>query len=304
MTDQDKLVFAPVMPGDYDRLFPYTSAFGEGSCQHSPVTLYTLREKYGDTVCIQDGTLYIRREKLCTGEMSVCLFPLGGGELRHSVERLLDDAHRRGTRLRFFTVTERAAQALGEAFPGRFSYEENRDYAEYIYRAERLAEMSGPELAKKRNNLRRFYRSCPGALRTEALDGAHLPDIYAFLDEWMAQNMEDHDAQALERERKSIEMQLSHFETFRLRGVVVYIDEKLCGFAYGTPLSEQMFDGLVMKGDRGIRQLGVLLYQEAARCCGCVWLNAEEDLGIPGLRESKLSYRPERLLKKYVVTEV
>ena len=287
-----------------DAIDALTASYGEGSCQHSFVTMYTLREKYGDMTCIRDGVLYVRREKFCTGDLSVCLIPLGAAELFQSVGLLLEDAHRRGTRLRFFTVTEAAARALETAFPGKFSYEENRDYAEYIYDAQLLGEMAGPALAKKRSNLRRFYKSCPGELETKALTPALFPEVYAFLEEWMAQNVEDHDAEALRRERKSIEMQLSHFESFRLRGVAVCIDGALRGFAYGTPLSEQVFDGLVMKGDRRIRQLGVLLYREMARCCGCRYLNAEEDLGVPGLRESKLSYHPERLLKKYIVTEV
>lgn len=296
--------FEPLDFAQKDTIDALTARYGEGSCQHSFVTLCTLQEKYGDQTCIQDGTLYIRREKFCTGELSTCLIPLGEAELSQSVGLLLEDAHRRGTKLRFFTATERAARALETAFPGKFSYEENRDYAEYIYDARLLAEMAGPELAKKRSNLRRFYKSCPGALEIQPLDPARFPEVYAFLEEWLAQNVEDHDAEALTRERKSIEMQLSHFESFRLRGVVVCIDGAVCGFAYGTKLSEQVFDGLVMKGDRGIRQLGVLLYREMARCCGCLYLNAEEDLGVPGLRESKLSYHPKLLLKKYIVTEV
>jgi hypothetical protein len=299
-----ELVFEPLMLSHKDAADSLTSRYGEGSCQHSFVTMYTLQEKYGDAVCFDDGALYVRRERFCTDALSVYLAPIGGVEFKTGVARLLEDAHRRGTRLRFFTVTEKTAQALENAFPGRFAFEENRDYAEYFYRAERLAEMAGPELAKKRSNLRRFYRNCPGELDAQSLAPEHFADLYAFLDEWMEENIEDHDAAALRRERKSIEMQLSHFELFRLSGVAVYIGGRLRGFAYGTPLSDRVFDGLVMKGDRSVVQLGVFLYREMARRCGCETINAEEDVGVPGLRESKLSYRPEMLLKKYVVTEV
>jgi hypothetical protein len=298
------LIFEPLRLEQKERIDAITAPYGEGSCQHSFVTMYTLQEKYGDSVCIDGGVLYVRREKFCTDALSVCLMPLGDMEIAESVGRLLDDAHARHTRLRFFTATERAVQALQNAFPGRFICEENRDYAEYFYRADVLAEMAGPELAKKRGNLRRFYRSCPGELEIRSLGEAHFDELYAFLDRWLEQNIEDHDAHALLREKNSIEMQLRHFALFRLRGVAVYIGGQLRGFAYGTPLSDAVFDGLVMKGDRSVRQLGILLYREMARCCGCAYINAEEDVGVPGLRESKLSYYPVKLLKKFVVTEV
>ncbi len=296
--------FEPVNLTQKERIDALTSRYGEGSCQHSFVSMYALREKYGDGVCLDGGCLFVRRENLCGDGLSVYLAPMGAGSFSESVERLLEDARQRGTRLRFFTLTEKNARALAKAFPGRFRYERERDYAEYFFRRDRLAEMSGPALSKKRSNLRRFYKNCPGEPEARPLTPALVPEILTYLEDWIALNAEDHDRSAMLRERASITAQLSNFETFRLRGTAVYIGGSLRGFVYGTPLSDQVFDGLVMKGDRNVTQMGVYLYQQAALCCGRPFLNAEEDLGFPGLRESKLSYRPEFLLEKFVVTEV
>ena len=51
--ESQDLEFLPVTWSDYERIYPYTSAYGEGSCQHSPVSMASLAEKY-DTYVITD----------------------------------------------------------------------------------------------------------------------------------------------------------------------------------------------------------------------------------------------------------
>ena len=281
-----------------------TARYGEGSCQHSFVAMYTLQEKYGDAACLADGTLYVRREKLCTDELSVYLMPLGEADPARSVGQLLEDAHARGTRLRFFTATERAAETLRRAFPGRFAYEEERDYAEYFLLTQKLAELPKAELFGKRRSVRRFFRDCPGTPSITDLTADDLDDVLSFHRAWVAENMESHDAESLLRETRTVQLQLEHFAQLRLRGLCVRVDGAVRGYCYGNALSEEVFDGIAMKGDRSVPNINALMYHELGKRCGCRYLNAEEDLGIPGLRESKLSYKPERLLKKFVVTEV
>lgn len=39
------------------------------------------------------------------------------------------------------------------------------------------------------------------------------------------------------------------------------------------------------------------------RSCGSfAWVNREEDMGDPGMREAKMSYRPDRFVEKFTVT--
>ena len=59
-----ELDFKPVCIGDIEEIYTYTSKYGEGSCQHSPVSMYSLSEKYGDATDIRDGFLYTLKERL------------------------------------------------------------------------------------------------------------------------------------------------------------------------------------------------------------------------------------------------
>ena len=117
ISNTDIMKFLPVMPEDYDRIYPFTSAFGEDSCQHSPVSMYSLSEKYGDQFCIRDGVLYTLRSRLCDENYRVYLAPLGGGESKEMFGRILADAAAYGKKVKFITLTEKAAAALREAFP-------------------------------------------------------------------------------------------------------------------------------------------------------------------------------------------
>ncbi len=60
----------------------------------------------------------------------------------------------------------------------------------------------------------------------------------------------------------------------------------LCHFEKADPFLE----GLYQLADREFNRL---LYAD------CSWVNREQDLGEPNLRESKLSYHPVELVKKF-----
>ena len=80
------------------------------------------------------------------------------------------------------------------------------------------------------------------------------------------------------------------------------VDGVIRGYCFGAPLSHEVFDAIIMKGDRDVRHLYAFMYQELGSCCE--YINFEEDLGIAGLRECKLSYRPDRMLNKFCAEEL
>ena len=305
MPDKSVLTFEPVTVADYDRIFPYTSAFGEGSCQHSPVSMVSQAEKYGDSVCIRDGFLYTLRSRLCDEAYRVYLAPLGEGDLRSAFGSVLADAAALGKKTKFVSLTERTAAALEEAYPGRFDCVEDRDLAEYMYPAQVMGAFSGHALMKRRREVHAFWRMYGTRAVVSRIRPEDAADVLSFEQKWLAQNKETHDMHALEREERMIEFQMTRFDTLRLSGVILRIDGAIAGFGYGTHLSSRFYDAIVEKGDRQVPNIYKVLRQESVRQCAmdCAYVNMEEDVGVPGLRALKYAYQPAYLLRKFIVTE-
>jgi len=305
MEDTDRLAFQPVRLEDYDRIYPYTSAYGEGSCQHSPVSMFSQSEKYGDHVCIRDNVLYTLRSHLCDETYRVYLAPLCEDSLRREAfERILADAESYGKKVKFITLTERAADMLEATFPDRFDYEENRDMAEYLYRASQMAEFSGKDLRKRRAEVHTFWNIFGDRASITGIRHEDFASCLEYEQKWLADNLETHDKDTLLRDARMIDMQMADFDALHLSGVILRIDGVICGFCYGTKLGDT-YDVIVEKADRSVPHSFKVLRMESARQCAadCDFVNMEEDVGLPGLRALKMAYKPERLLRKLIATE-
>ncbi|MCR5417426.1 MAG: phosphatidylglycerol lysyltransferase domain-containing protein [Lachnospiraceae bacterium] len=301
----EKLDFKPVSPDTAEAVYQYTSAFGEGSCQHSPVSMFSYFEKYGDSFCIEDGFLYVLRSHLCDEDNRVYMAPFGSGDLKQAYERILSDAHAYDKKAKFYTLTKKHADFLEKEFPGVFEIIYDRDLAEYIYSVNTMLEFPGKVHARRRTEIRSFWRDYGERVTVELLDPAKVDEVLAFAEYWMRENSETHDEEALQREMTCIRRQIDNFDRLSITGTVIRMDGKIKAFCYGTPLNEEYYDVLIEKGDRQLPGIYRVLRQESTKLNlgGFSYINFEEDLGVPGLRRVKESYGPAFMIEKYKVRE-
>ncbi|MBQ3797733.1 MAG: DUF2156 domain-containing protein [Butyrivibrio sp.] len=301
----DRIEFSQVKLEDLSHIYEYTAAFGEGSCQHSPVSMWSLSEKYGDEFCIKDDVLYILRSNLCDDEFRVYLAPLGEGDKKNQFEMILEDARAYEKKVKFISLTESYAKALDASFPGEFDIEEDINLNEYIYTTQRMSTFSGNKLKKRRSEVNTFWNIFGDRAKVKIIDDKDLDDVLQFERLWLVNNCGKKDDLALLREYRMIQKQLKEYDTLNLSGIVLRIDGVVQGFGYGRKLSDTYYDAIVEKGNHDIPHIYKVLRQESVKQCAmdCVYVNMEEDLGIEGLRAVKYAYKPEFLLHKYIASK-
>lgn len=227
--------------------------------------------------------------------------PIGNGDFRDALLQLEEDSWQHGYPLLMLGVTPISKDLLEEAFPGEFSYIPERDYFDYIYLREDLATLKGKKFQAKRNHVNKFKKQY--AYEYEPLTAELVPECLEFEAKWYKANRTDDDQEELTDERKSMIFALNHFKELNLLGGAIRIDHKLVAFTFGSPINQDTFGVHVEKADTDYDGAYSIINQEFASRIPeqYVYVNREEDLGIPGLRKAKLSYNPTILLPKAAV---
>lgn len=227
--------------------------------------------------------------------------PIGNGDFRDALLQLEEDSWQHGHPLLMLGVTPISKDLLEEAFPGEFSYIPERDYFDYIYLREDLATLKGKKFQAKRNHVNKFKKQY--VYEYEPLTAELVPECLEFEAKWYKANRTDDDQEELTDERKSMIFALNHFKELNLLGGAIRIDHKLVAFTFGSPINQDTFGVHVEKADTDYDGAYSIINQEFASRIPeqYIYVNREEDLGIPGLRKAKLSYNPTILLPKAAV---
>ena len=85
----------------------------------------------------------------------------------------------------------------------------------------------------------------------------------------------------------------------------VYIDNKLEAFTIGEKINENIALIHIEKANQNIKGLYQYINQQFLlnEFPNVKYVNREEDLGLDGLREAKLSYHPCKFIEKYSIKE-
>jgi hypothetical protein len=172
---------------------------------------------------------------------------------------------------------------------------EDRDNFDYLYRRENLASLSGRKLHRKKNLVNLFLRN--NTCTAKPLLEEYAGDALRILETWRQQQgtVGDYEA-ALEAIEK--------MEPLQLCGSIFYVNDEPVAYSLGEELAQgRMWVTHFEKAVTDERYKGIYQYVNQTFVSllpeKYELINREQDLGDPGLRQAKESYKPDDFVKKY-----
>ncbi len=227
-------------------------------------------------------------------------YPVGKGDKRSAVIHLSAYLKKQGFRPVFRNLSGYMVTEMQEMFPGCFDFIEDRNVADYLYKTEKMITLSGKKLHAKRNHFNYFKNHY--AYEYKTLTQEDMPACMALFDAWVAEKGEEKDMSASRRATAKL---LANYNALPVRGGGIYINGKLSAFSVGEPISKTT---ALIHVEFALDYRG-LFNVINSEFCAHEWtkfqyVNREEDMGLPGLRQTKLAYRPAYLLEKFNAVQI
>ena len=272
------------------------------SCERTFANVYLWSRQYPVKWAIVEDALVFKSED---ENHLAFAYPAGEPEnVKKALEVLMEYSKERGVSFQMYNVTPDNFDMLEEWYPGRFQIEYNRDLADYVYEAEKLATLSGKKLHGKRNHINKFKTMYEGRWSYESVTKENLEDCFQMALKWRNQNGCEDDPE----KRGEICVTLNAlrlFEELELVGGILKVDGEIIAFTLGEPVCSDTFVVHIEKAFAEIQGAYPMINQQFVEheCQEYTYVNREEDTGAEGLRKAKLSYRPVFMVEKGRVTE-
>ncbi|WP_457551014.1 DUF2156 domain-containing protein [Desulfobacula sp.] len=270
----------------------YIDTYKPISCEYNFSNLYAWQD-----ACKMGWSFYQERLLIYDG-ISKCFFmPLGQDFYPEELAILSLNLKNWGLEPNFSLVTSDYLEKYPE-IENYYTVKQERDNAEYIYDVESLCDLTGIKLHKKRNLISQFKRSYPD-FEVHPLKGEYKHKALNLAKKMLKKLKTS--SKTLDQEYCAIKTSFDHFDQLGLEGLVVTMEKKLVAFSVFSQMSHSTYDIQFEKSDMDYKGAAQVINQETARYLidKCRYLNREQDLGIKGLRQAKMSYGPVRLISPH-----
>jgi len=266
-------------------LHPKFQALPDGISEFTFANIYLFRRTHNYRISQLESGLFIITGR--DNENPFFMLPFGLPD-ENIITELFNNYH---------TMKAATAQQAEKLATLGYSVCEDRDNFDYLYSLEDLVNLTGRKFHKKKNMLNIFIRN--NECQAKPLLEEYRDDALHILEQWNNQHDQPNDFHAAKEA-------LEKMWPLQLCGGIFYIEEQPAAYCLGEELAlgksfvidfEKAVLGEDLKGIyQYINQAFASILPEKYET-----VNRQQDLGDPGLRHAKMSYRPVDFVKKYRV---
>lgn len=272
------------------------------SCEYSFTSLYIWKDACDIQYTIYKETLILKKKDF-NGNYHF-MQPIG-----YTKENLIEiietlKAYRKENHMRYLfkDLEEGFIAELNFFLNGKkeLCIKEDRDNFDYLYEAQKLMSFSGKKLHSKKNHYNSFIKTYNYEV-VEIKDEKVIEDVILAAEKWYEET-EEKDCK-LFYELLAIKDIVNNMSFLNLNGIAVYVDGMVAAFSIGESLNGKLAVIHIEKADKNINGIYSFIAKTLIDTCfkNAEIVNREQDLGIDGLRKSKMSYYPLKLEKKFIL---
>ncbi|MDD4223709.1 MAG: phosphatidylglycerol lysyltransferase domain-containing protein [Candidatus Cloacimonetes bacterium] len=275
-------------PEDAPLLKRWLDRWPRQNCDYSVVNLLTWGRIYGNQYVLWRGHLLLYNPKY-----AYVFFPVGPGLPSSQLRELLDGFREQDPEAELILVPENWRETNPD-LEDYFTLKEERDWADYVYGTDKMVALSGKKLAKKKNLVSQFARTYPEYHVLPITPDKH-EVILRFTEKWKRQRSAE--GIYLNTEFQAIQHTLEMWDALPVEGIIICHRHKISAYSIFSPINPEMATIHFEKFDPEMKGSAQLINWETARRLQgrFAWINREQDMGLEGLRQAKLTYQPDFL---------
>ena len=200
--------------------------------------------------------------------------------------------------------------SLSEINFDKYFIEIDLSACDYVYDIDRLAYLTGAEYSQKRTRLNSFTRNYPNvSVEMLNLSNPHERDeVLSLTNLWESRKHETE-----HKHHASPDKEISAMHRFIQSGfsnvmsVGVYEEKRLIGYSIFSLRKDSYAISQFVKADTLYKGVYEYIMRESAillNGLGYKFMNFQDDMGLPGLRQAKNSFRPVKFLRKYNIKQL
>lgn len=298
--DRSKLKFHRLTLNSIPLIQPYLKLAGSRSCDYTIGGIYMWIDYFKYHYCIYDSTLFIKGVAEDNVQRTAFSMPMGKMPLCDCVSLLKDYCTAGSISLEFSAITEEHINDFKALNPQEIT--SLKHWSDYIYEADKLATLAGNKLKKKRNHVNKFRTTYPDH-HISPITTDNISDIKLFFDRLCAQKHDNGMAGYERNQTRKVLNDYFHYKNI-FEGIALYVGADVAAFAIGEVIGSTLHVH-IEKTDHDFNGanefINMAFVQYISNIYDIDMVNREDDAGDDGLRQSKESYYPSILLKKYNV---